>query len=106
MIAPLQPAFPARSASKGNERQTLSFSEWQAEANGSMACSSSLAETVAEEVVEIWDRIDLLHGSIDVVFHPAEVNGITIEKDIAGAPVPVARLADRADVDHRLEIVE
>src|SRR6266516_4353979 len=65
-----------------------------------------VAEAVAQEIVEIGDVVDLANGGVDVVFDALETHDVSVEHDVAGAPVAVARLADRADVDQRLARVE
>src|SRR6185312_8022808 len=59
-----------------------------------------------EEVVEIGNVVDLLDRRLDVVLDAAEAERVAVEQDIAGPPVAVARLADRADVDERLAGIE
>ena len=55
---------------------------------------AAVAEAIAQEVFQVGDRVDLLHGGIDIVLDPAIANRAVVEKDIARLPVAVARLAD------------
>jgi len=55
---------------------------------------SAAAEPVAEEVLQVWYRVDLFDRRFNVVFDPAISYGFAVEQDIAGAPIAVARLAD------------
>src|SRR5665647_1618497 len=77
--------------------------------------SPPLAEPVSEEGLEFRDGIDLLDGRLVVVGqategHPDRTGraiGLAIFKDdVASAGIAIARLADRADVDHHLAIAE
>src|SRR5437764_15392363 len=68
--------------------------------------SATVAEAVAEEILQLGNGVDLLHRGFDVILDPAIANGVAIEQDVAGPPVAVARLADRADVAKRLALVE
>ena len=69
-------------------------------------CLPPFAQPVAEEVFQVGDGVDLLDRRLDVVLDPAEADGVVVEQDVAGPPVAVARLADRADVAQRLAAVE
>src|SRR4051812_23731831 len=66
----------------------------------------AFAKTVAEEVVQVRDVVNLVASLLPVVFNAAELDHVIIEDDVAGPPVAVARLADRADVAERLAAVE
>src|SRR5438105_13760975 len=68
--------------------------------------SPAVAQAVAEEVLQLRDRVDLADGGLDVVLDPPVADGVAVEQDVAGAPVAVARLADGADVAQRLAAVE
>src|SRR6476659_10106540 len=68
--------------------------------------SPAVAETIAEKVLQLRDGINLLDGGINVVLDAAVADGVAVEQDVAGAPVAVARLTDRADVAQRLAAVE
>src|SRR4051794_2043305 len=54
--------------------------------------SSAVAEAVAEEVLQVGDRVDFLDGRFQVVLDAAEADGVVIEQDVAGARVAVAGL--------------
>src|SRR5439155_10820562 len=68
--------------------------------------SAPVAQAVAEEIVQIADRVDLLDRGVDVVLNAAVADRLGVEQHVAGAPVAVARLADRADVAQRLATVQ
>ena len=63
---------------------------------------SSLLDPIAEEVVQLGDVVDLVGGHAEIVVDAAEGELAVFLNDVAGAVVAVARLADRADVDHEL----
>src|SRR5436190_23258841 len=69
-------------------------------------CLAAFAEAVAEEILQVRNRVDLLDRRLDVVLDAAVSNGIAVEHHIARPPVPVAWLADGADVAQRLAAVE
>src|SRR6266851_2524373 len=62
--------------------------------------SAPVAEPVPQEIIQVRNRVNLLDGGIDVIFHAAVAEGVAVQKDIAGPPVAVAGLAHRADVHH------
>src|SRR5262249_58299541 len=68
--------------------------------------SAAVAETPAEEIVEVWIVADLADRRVNVVLDAAEGDRVALEQDVAGAPVAIARLAYRADIHHRLALVE
>src|SRR4051794_1120258 len=68
--------------------------------------SAAVAETVAQEIVEIRDVVDFLNGGIDIVFHAAKADFVAVEEDITGTPIAVAGLTDGADVDEGLPVIE
>src|SRR5262245_25731081 len=70
------------------------------------ASSTAIAETVAEEVFQFGNGVDLANGRLDVVLDAAIADGGPVEQNVAGAPVAVARLTHRADVAERLALVE
>ena len=74
--------------------------------HGRRVRSAPVAEPVAEEVLQVGDGVDLLDRRLDVVLDAAVADGVAVEQDVAGPPVAVARLADRADVAQRLAAVE
>src|SRR5687767_12823198 len=71
--------------------------------NGS---SSSIAQPIAEEILQLRDRVDLLDRRLDVVLHAAIANRAVVKQDIARPRIAVARLADGADVAERLAVIE
>src|SRR5260370_5356764 len=68
--------------------------------------SAPVAEAVAQEIVEVRNVVDLADGRVDVVLDPLEAHHVVVEHDVAGPPIAVARLTDRADVDQRFARVE
>src|SRR5947209_706973 len=66
----------------------------------------AFAEAVAEEILQVVDGVNLLDRRLDVVLDAAVADRLVVEQDVAGPPVAVARLADRADVAQRLAAVE
>src|ERR1051325_567256 len=68
--------------------------------------SASIAEPIAEKVIQIGNLMDLANRRVDVILDAAEVHVRTIKQNIASTPIAVARLADGADIDHRFASIE
>src|SRR5262245_23336337 len=67
---------------------------------------ASFPQTVAQDVLQFGDVVNLLNSGLDVVLHAAITNAAAIEKDITGTPITVTRLAHGADVYHRLAAIQ
>ena len=63
-----------------------------------LAGLAAVAQTVAQEVFQIRNGVDLLDGGIDVILHAPVTDRLAVEQNVTSAPVAVARLAHRADV--------
>jgi hypothetical protein len=57
-----------------------------------------LPEPVPLNVIQTRGSVDFPHGCFYVVLYTTEADGIAIEQDIAGAPISIARLADRTHI--------
>src|SRR5262245_21480681 len=79
----------------GEERSCSTLDE---ERNSSTPQPQPLGQPAIEDV----EPADLSHGCADVILDPLKVNGASVIEGVAGPPIPVARLADRTDVHHRL----
>ena len=66
----------------------------------------TLTEAVAEEVFQIGDVINFLHGFINVVLDTMVSDDVVIECNIASPPIAVTRLAHGADVAQGFATVE
>src|SRR5438128_11654838 len=66
----------------------------------------ALAEPIAQKILQVVDPVNLLDRRLHVVLDAAEADRLVVEQDVAGPPVAVARLADRADVAERLAAVQ
>src|SRR5439155_25452403 len=57
-------------------------------------------------VVEVGKRIDITSRLVEGILQAAEDDRMVVEDDVAGPRVAVAGLADAADVDHDVLLVE
>src|SRR4051794_15703513 len=55
-----------------------------------------------EEIIQLRDRLDLLHGRIDVVRQPDVLDRLVGHHHKAAPRVAIARLTDRPDIYDRL----
>src|SRR2546421_10145519 len=68
--------------------------------------STAVTQSIAKKVFQVGDCVNLLDCRIYVVLNATVANRFAIEEDIAGAPIAVARLADRADIAKGLAPVQ
>jgi hypothetical protein len=59
---------------------------------------SPFTQAVAKKVIEIGDFVYFVAGFLPVVFHPAKLDDVVFEDNVARPPVPISRLSYRADV--------
>src|ERR1700737_1291206 len=83
-------------------------------------CLTPLPKSIAQKIIELGNVVDLLDGFIERILDTLKTQGArrlasaagsgrmlelpaatTVEHHVAGGRVAVARLADRADIDHR-----
>src|SRR5438445_13470144 len=63
-------------------------------------------QSIAKKVFQVGDCVNLLDCRIYVVLNATVANRFAIEEDIAGAPIAVARLTNRADIAKGLAPVQ
>src|SRR5262249_39221708 len=68
--------------------------------------SPSLPKSIAEEVIQVRDVVDLLDCRFEIVLHPPVADRLAVVEHVTGPRVKVPWLADRADVAKRLATVE
>src|SRR5579875_284065 len=68
--------------------------------------SPPITKAIPEKIFQFRDRVNLPNGRVDIVFDAAIPNGVVVEQNVAGTPVAIARLADRANVAQRLAAIE
>src|SRR5262249_7732149 len=67
---------------------------------------SAVAQTIAQEVFEVGDFVNLPNGGVDVVLDAAILDRVVIEQHVTSTPIAVAWLTDGADVAQGLSTVE
>src|SRR5712692_2079692 len=75
-------------------------------AEGQTKALAPVAQTISEEVFQVGDGVNLLDRGINIVLDSAVANRLAVEEDVAGAPIPVARLAHRTDIAEGLATVQ
>src|SRR5579871_5548878 len=75
-------------------------------APGPLMRSAAVTQAVAQEVLQLGHRVYFTHRRVDVVLHPPVPDRFVVQEHVAGAPVAVARLANRAYVAQGLALVQ
>src|SRR5262245_23855317 len=65
---------------------------------------ATFLQSVAEERIELGDRVDFLRGLLAGVSDAAEFDQIVVQEHVTGPRIAVSRLSDAADVDHQFRV--